>query len=82
MADDPVTTRIDTVLAGYTEELETLPQEARQAALRAIGVLASFGDDIPDELAEAIARVSVYGADPGWQLKALTEILDRWAPRQ
>ena len=82
MTDDMVAARIAAALEEYQGALARMPDADRSVLLRFIGVLASFGDDLPDELFDAIEGISVYGVDPGWQLGQLEKILDRWAPRQ
>ena len=74
--------RIDAALEAYKGMVARVPEAERSVLLRFIGVLATYGDDIPDGFFNAIQGISIYGVDPDWQLGQLEHILDRWAPRQ
>ena len=75
---DSVTTRIDNVLEAYRDLLARLPQQDRPVFLRLASVLARHGEQIPDELAESIAAVSLSRGEPSWQLAELERIVARW----
>ena len=50
--------------------------------LRLLSVIAALGTAVPEEMLDAIEAISIKGVDVEWQIERLTEILDRWAPRQ
>jgi hypothetical protein len=74
--------RVASMVADYGEVLAQATEPERGVILRALAVVASYGDDLPDELARDIEAISVLGVDPAWQIGELRKILDRWAPRQ
>jgi hypothetical protein len=49
------------------------------AVTRLVSVLAANDSILPSEMLSEIDAISKPGADPEWQIKRLTEILDRWA---
>lgn len=60
--------------------MEGIPPHGRRAILKFFLALASRGEDLTEEQAKQVEALSVYGADPDWQiaeLEKITEGLDR-----
>ena len=61
-------------------DCKDLPSEVRETIIRLMCVAAGNGMDLPSEMLEEIAAISIDGADPQWQIEQMQRILDRWAP--
>ncbi len=81
-AERSIAAQVADVVVQYADVLAQASPEQRRVIVRAISVLAAFGEDLPDELEREICAISLYGVDPEWQIDELRKILERFAPRQ
>ncbi len=61
---------------------DALSQSVRDTLMRLFSVVSANGLILPNEMLFEIEAISKLGADPEWQVKRLTELLDRWATLQ
>jgi len=62
--------------------LHALSTDVGDIMVRLFSVVSAHGLTLPSEMLSEIEAISKPGADPEWQVKQLTEILDRWASLQ
>ena len=82
MSDDAAVEGLRAFLERRGKTLDRLAPGGRELIARLGVALVAFGEQAPKGFSEELEGITLFGADPEWQLSRLEEILNRWAPRQ